>query len=167
MFYSLSEKALEYANRADGKSNYQQLKEERFDLRDEPVTARQKLHVVRQNDDEALEDFLQRVLTIAMDGFIAADDSIVQQLATEAFFRGCKHKEAAEIVINEAPRTIQEACRKVKTVLANRKAVLGGRVAFAEKQFTLSEEQRVSNIERRLDDLTKQLGRSSTPPLGQ
>ena len=118
----LAETALEYASKSKGRTSYSQLKKElglRFDLREAPVAARQTLHMIRQNDDETLEAYLQRVLTIAMDGFKASDNT-VQQLATEAFLRGCKHKRAAARVFIEAPQTIKEAYKKVKTVLASR-----------------------------------------------
>ena len=43
-------------NRAEGRE-YASLKNElalRFDLRDEPVAARQRLHVLKQNEEESL-----------------------------------------------------------------------------------------------------------------
>ena len=75
LFDCLSEKALEYANRSKAET-YEALRREldlRFDLKDAPVAAKQRLHVVRQEDEESLEDFLQRVLTITMDGFDKAE----------------------------------------------------------------------------------------------
>lgn len=91
LFDCLSEKALEYANRADGRKSYSKLKKEltlRFDIKDAPVAARQKLHLIKQTDEETLEEYLQRVLTTSMDGFSDADNDTIQQLATEAFLRG-------------------------------------------------------------------------------
>ena len=167
LFDCLSEKALEYANRSEGRNSYRKLKKElglRFDLKEAPVAARQKLHLMKQNDDEGLEEYLQRVLTSAMDGFNTADNNTVQQLATEAFLRGCKHKEASAYVFNESPRTIQEACQKVKTVLANRKAIFGSKVSFQERAFTLEEERRVSEMEKQIQTLTSALRRSSPSP---
>ena len=96
LFDCLSEKTLEYANRSEGRNSYRKLKKElglRFDLKEAPVAARQKLHLMKQNEDEGLEEYLQRVLTSAMDGFNTADKNTVQQLATEAFLRGCKKYE--------------------------------------------------------------------------
>ncbi|MEW8547438.1 MAG: hypothetical protein AB2693_28360 [Candidatus Thiodiazotropha sp.] len=105
----------------------------RFDIKDAPVAACQKLHLTKQSEEETLEEYLQRVLTTAMDGFSDADNDIIQQLATEAFLPGCKHKEASSMAMNESPRTIQEACQKVKTFLANRKAIFGNKVSFQER----------------------------------
>ena len=133
LFDCLSEKALEYANRSKAET-YEALRREldlRFDLKDAPMAARQRLHVVRQEDEESLEDFLQRVLTITMDGFDKAEVGTLQQLATESFLRGCKHKDAAMTVMNESVASIQQACKRVKTIIANisptRRRLMGGK----------------------------------------
>ena len=63
-----------------------------------------------------------------MHGLKASDNGTVQLLATEAFLRGCKHKEAAALVCNEAPQNIQ-------TVLANRKAIFGTKLSFQEENI--------------------------------
>ena len=136
----------------------------RFALREAPIAARQTLHIMRQNGDKTLEAYNQRVLTIAIDEFKAFNSNMVQQLATEAFLRGCKHKEAAALVLSEAPETIQKASKKVKTVLANPKAIFGTRVTFQETDFTLQEGKRVSDIERKVDSLTDIFRRSSPSP---
>ena len=118
LFDCLSKKALEYAERDEEKDNYDKLKKElglRFNIKDAPVAARQKLHVIKQTEEEGLEEFLQRVLTTAMDGFHVADNTTVQKLATEALLRGCRHKEAASLTLNQNPMSIQEACRSVKS----------------------------------------------------
>ena len=162
LFDCLTDKALEYANRAEGR-DYSSLKNElalRFDLRDEPVAARQRLHVIKQSEEESLEDFLQRVLTVTIDGYGDAQFATLQQLATEAFLRGCKFKDAATLVMNEAPKSIQEACRRVKTVIANKKAVGATKVSFQERAFTFQEETRVASIEKKVDDLVETFHRA-------
>ena len=90
------------------------------------------LNKMRKN----LKDFLQRVLTVTIDGYGDAQIATLQQLATEAFLRGCKFKGAATLATNEAPKSIQEACRRVKTVIANKKAVKATKVSFQELAFT-------------------------------
>ena len=114
------------------------------------MTACQKVHVIKQTEEEGLEEFLQRVLTTAMDCFHEADKTTVQKLATEVFLRGCRHKEAASLALNQNPMSIQEACRSVKTILANKKAIFGNKVTFQERYFTAQEEERVSNITRKV-----------------
>ena len=167
LFDSLSGKALEYADRCNHEGSYKLLKKElslRFDSRDAPVAARQKLHIMKQDDGESLEDYLQRVLTVAMDGFSETDPKTVQQLATESFLRGCRHKEAAAKVLNDEPRNIQDACRRVKSFLANQKAIHGTKVNFKERAFTMEEEQRVGRLERRVCELSERLRERSHSP---
>ena len=72
----------------------------------------------------------------------------IQKLATEAFLRGCRHKEAAALALNQCPSTIQDACKAVRTLIANKKAIFGSKVSFQERHFTSQEEERVSNIEK-------------------
>ena len=92
----MSEKALEYAKSAE-KDNYDILKKELgFDLTLKMCHwPHVKLQVIKQNEVEGLEEFLQIALTTAMDGFHVADNTTVQKLATEVFLRGCRHKEAS------------------------------------------------------------------------
>ena len=167
LFDCLSETALEYANRCEGQNDYVQLRAElarRFDLRDTPVAARQKLHTIRQKEDEGLEVFLQRVLSVCLDGFPQTDAITLQNVATEAFLRGTKHRDEAIVVINESPTNIQQACKRLKTVIANKQAISGQKVSFKERVFTAQEEDRVSRIEQRLDSLSSGFRESSRSP---
>ena len=66
-------------------------------MKDTPIAARQSLHVIMQTEDESIEAFLQRVLTVATDGFGMAESKTLRYVAAEAFLRGCCHKEAATI----------------------------------------------------------------------
>ena len=166
LYDCLTDKALEYAARSDNRDNFAALKGElalRFDLKEEPVAARQQLHLAKQGDDETLEAYLQRILAITMDGYKDVSAVLLQQMATEAFLHSCRDKDAATLVMNEAPQTIHVACKRIKTMLANKKAI-GGKVSFSERIFTVQEEKRVSNIEKKVDDLLKSVHRPSTPP---
>ena len=55
-----------------------------------------------------------------------AESHTLQQVAAEAFLRGCRHKELATIVLNEGPANIQSACQRLNTLVANMQAVCGG-----------------------------------------
>ena len=149
----LTDEALEYAVKSKNNYSYTELKAElklRFDLTDEPVTARNKLHDVKQTDDETLEAFMQRVLSIAKNGYAKFDAETMQQLATESFLRGCQNKEAG--ISN-----VQEACRKMKMIISGRKAVQANKVSFQERLFSSQEEKRVSDLERDMKDLKYQI----------
>ena len=126
----------------------------RFDLWDTPVAAQQKLHTIRQKEDEGLEVFLQQVLSVCLDGFPQTDAITLQHVATEAFLRGTKHRDEAIVVLNESPTNIQQAFKQLKTVIANKQAISGQKVSFKERVFTAQEQDRVSRIEQRLDSLS-------------
>ncbi len=51
----------------------------RFDLTDAPVAARQKLHLVKQEEHESLEEYLQKVLKMTREGFENCDDTMIQK----------------------------------------------------------------------------------------
>ena len=80
-------------------------------------------------------------MTVATDGYGIADKSMLQNVATEAFLRGCRHKEAAITVLNEGPTNIQIAGQRIKTLIASTRAVYGSRVTFQERQFTLEKKE--------------------------
>ena len=165
LYDCLTDKELEYAARSDNKDNYDRLTQElalRFDLKDEPIAARQRLYLAKQDDDETLEAVLQNILTITMDGHKDQKYALIQQVATESFLRGCKHKDAAMTVMNESPATIHDACKRRKTILANKKAIGGSKVSFQERHFIVAEETRVAGLEKKVDNLTKNIQKPST-----
>ena len=98
LFSYLMEKALEYAVKCKNNKSYENLNGElklRFDSSDEPVAARQKLHLAKQSDDETLEVYMQRILSIATDGLGDFDNAVMQQMAIEVFLRGCQNKRSS------------------------------------------------------------------------
>ena len=65
LYDCLTDKALEYAARSDNKDNYDRLTQElalRFHLKDEPITAKQRLYLAKQDNDETLEAFYNAYL---------------------------------------------------------------------------------------------------------
>ena len=97
----------------------------RFSKKPEPVTARRQLQYVRQQENESLEDFSHTVYVLALDGYEKCEDDALEDIATEAFLRGCKEKEAAIKAMEKNPVTLSKAIKFVKTSLANQKAILG------------------------------------------
>ena len=90
----LTEKALEFAFKCKMNNSFLELKNQlklRFDLSDEPVAARQKLNTLKQDPDETLEGFMQQVLNVATDGYGDFETTVLQQMAIEAFLRGCRN----------------------------------------------------------------------------
>ena len=76
LYGCLSETAIEFANRCEDKEDYVQLRTElarRFDLCDTLVATKQSLQTIHKKEDEGLEVFLQRFLSICMDSFPQMD----------------------------------------------------------------------------------------------
>jgi hypothetical protein len=75
---------------------------------------------VRQQEHERLEDFAHKVYVLGLGGYEQCEDGALEDIATEAFLRGCKEKEAAIKAV-----TLSKAIQFVKTSLANQKAIFG------------------------------------------
>jgi hypothetical protein len=56
---------------------------------------------MRPQESEPLEEFSQRIYFMALDGFDKGNPEVVDQIATEAFLRGCRDKEAARSVLEK------------------------------------------------------------------
>ena len=144
----LSEVALEYARRSHI-SKYEDLRKymkRRFSKKEEASAARRQLQYIRQGDEETIEEFAERVHFLTMDGYYRSNNDIIDQIGTEAFLRGCLEKDAARIVIEKNPRTINEALKWIKSSLANQKAIYGARrnytgrtQLYAQRQVTFSD----------------------------
>jgi hypothetical protein len=62
-------------------------------------------------------------------------------MATEAFLRGCREKEAARAAMEKEPRSIHKALKYVKTSLANQCAIFGVRgSSYGQRQVTFSDQ---------------------------
>ena len=51
---------------------------------DTAVAAHQNLHLIKQCENKTIEAFLQRVMTVATDGYGIADKLTLQNVATES-----------------------------------------------------------------------------------
>ena len=131
----LSEVALEYARRAHT-STYAELRKymkQRFSKKEEASAARRQLQFVKQQEQESLEEFAERVQFLTMDGFDSKSGDVIDQLGTEAFLRGCREKDAARLVIEKNPRTINEALKWVKSSMVNQRAIYGTKNPYAAR----------------------------------
>ena len=159
----LSDQALEYANRSRYNADYAQLIADmtvRFDYRDEPMAARQKLSAVKQ-ESETEEEFVQKVQALANDGYREnRDNDLLNYLTTEAFLRGLKHKEAAMYALGRRPRTMQDALKFVKSYIANSKVIgVAKQVTFDQKAVALAPEdsynETTNSLLRNVESLLK------------
>ena len=80
---------------------------------------------------------------MALDGFDKGNPEVVDQIATEAFLRGCRNKEAARSVLEKDPSSITQAVKMVKTYIANQRAIFGVRTShsYAHRQVSFSDRQ--------------------------
>ncbi|CAC5411290.1 unnamed protein product [Mytilus coruscus] len=139
----LSEVALEYARRSHI-SKYDELRKHmkrRFSKKEEASASRRHLQYIRQLDRETIEEYAERVHFLTMDGYYRSNNDIIDQIGTEAFLRGCQEKEAARIVIEKNPRTINEALKLIKSSLANQKAIYGARKSYSGRPQSYSQRQ--------------------------
>lgn len=95
----------------------------RYGVREPATASRRQLAYVKQEEEEDLEEFAERVHKLAIDGHPGVKDSSVQSIAVDAFFRGGKEKLAAVLAIGSKPRTIQKAVRKMKEAIQDQKTI--------------------------------------------
>ncbi|OWF46896.1 hypothetical protein KP79_PYT14964 [Mizuhopecten yessoensis] len=104
--------ALEYADKLPRTLGFTKLKKkmkERFSDKDVPVVARRELNFTKQEESEILAEFAQRIQTITGDGFAHANITTRNQIATEAFIKGCCEKMAAQRARERNPKTAHKA----------------------------------------------------------
>ena len=120
------------------------------------MSARRQLQFMRQQENEPLEEFSQRVYFMALDGYDRGNPEVVDQIATETFLRGCRDKEAARSVLEKDPTSINQAMKLVKTYIANQRAIFGIRSShsYAHRQVSFSD--RESTPESQTREKTKE-----------
>ena len=116
---ALTGKALEsYAWQEPKISKDQLLK--MFGKTKDPIISRAELASIRQNEDETLEEFGQRVRQITTRAYPTANTDVFETLAREAFL-GCSNVEAAELALFRDPQTLGQAMQYTQTATHNHK----------------------------------------------
>lgn len=170
---SLTDNALEYTRKLDIE-DYHTLKKklrQQFSKKPQPVTARRQIQYIRQQENESLEDFAHKVYSLAMDGYDRCEMDTLEDIATEAFLRGCKEKDAAIKAMEKNPTSLSKAVKYVKTSLANQKAIFGGtKQSYSKRQVTFSDTEEVlpnqpsghaSSLEQEIKNLSSLVGQLS------
>lgn len=126
----LRDKALKfYSTRpASIQNDFKQLSEkfnQRFGNKDLPYTIRRQLQDVRQNVDESIDEFAERVQEMATDGYIDTPEKVVDTISVDAFLKGCTDKKAALLAMEKSPVRIDEALQYVKSSIHNQRVLLG------------------------------------------
>ena len=113
--------------------------EQRFNRREHPIIARRQLCFLRQAEGESLEDYADRVLAKVSEAYPGVDEEIEQDLAKEAFLKGCHNHSAAYAAAEKDPSTLQDTLEEVHSSAVNLKAfgrgsVLTRRVSFVGEE---------------------------------
>jgi hypothetical protein len=128
------------------RKSYKKLKQslmQRYGQKDLPFTVRRQLGYIKQEENETLEEFGDRVLGMTMEGFPTTEDDTVQMMAVDSFFKGCKDKAAAAIALEKEPSTMHEAVQAVKKSVHNQKLV--NKSALSTRQVSFQAEKKPSN----------------------
>jgi len=97
---------------------------QRFGKKDLPHSIRRQLQDVRQNLDESIEEYTERVQEMATYGYIDATEDIIERMAVDAFLKGCIDRKAALSAMDKNPSRIYQALLYVKSSIHNRRVRL-------------------------------------------
>ena len=124
----LGRKAIDYVRELRIGTDFRLLKEKlsrRFGAKDAPITVRRGLQFIKQEENETLEEYSQRVHFLVMDGYPGAREKTIEHISVEHFLRGCLDKRAAAVTMDKNPKEIHKAVKCVKDTINNRKAIYG------------------------------------------
>ena len=143
---SLRGKAVDFIRKKPRKvqDDYRTLRdtlEQRFGKLEHPTTARRQLSYVRQEEGESIEDFADRILTKVNEAYPGIDVEMEQDLAKEAFLRGCQNRSAAYAAAEKDPETLQDALEEVQSSVLNLKAFGRGSAVTRQISFAGREEK--------------------------
>ncbi len=115
----MRDKAVEYLETLspDMLYEYQNLVQElnrRYSHKEPARVCRYQLCFIQQKEGEYLNDYADRVQMLATDGYPGVAAHSVQSIAVDAFFRGCKDKLAAMIVMGSKPCTLSQAVSRLE-----------------------------------------------------
>ena len=91
----------------------------RFGQTDTPRTAQTQLFVIKQKDEEEVEEWAERCLSVSMDGWEEQSEAVAQEQAIHAFLHGVREKDSALAVMDKEPVTIDEAVKQMRQATTN------------------------------------------------
>ena len=149
----LRDKALKYfsSRPTQDQKNYQKLStklEERFGKKDLPHIIRRQLQDIKQDPEESVEEFADKVQDMTADGYPDTPENCKQTVAIDVFLRGCTNKQAALIAMDKNPATLDIAIQYIKSAITNQKLILGARKCEARRvKFESSESENETSDE--------------------
>ena len=105
-----------------------------------PSTARRQLSAMRQEEGESLEDFADRIMLKAGEGFHGVPEDTLQSLATDAFLKGCRDRNVAYAAAERKPETLQQAVVDMRDAAANLRTFSRATVSARQVTFVTDSE---------------------------
>ncbi|MES9883358.1 MAG: helix-hairpin-helix domain-containing protein [Sedimenticola sp.] len=99
--------------------------EKRFGFKDLPETAHIQFMQARQLPQESLDEWADKVLTLATRAFQSLPDEHMYQQAVMRFCQGSMDKEAGQHAANLRPKTIEEAIDRIRWFQHTNQAIYG------------------------------------------
>ena len=124
--------------------------ETRFGVKELTETLKAKFRQAYQRQDESLEDWADRVMTLATPAFVDLPEDHLKKEAVARFCQGCTDKEAAKHACFEQPETMEEALNLVKHHQYISQAVDGKK---AKREYEASVNAMQSSSEARIEQL--------------
>lgn len=112
----------------------------RFGMKEDSSVVRRNLHDIKQEANESLEDYADRVQHAVSLGYKGAGDRAIDKWATELFLKGAREKGAALAVSERQPRSVRKALKEMKSSISNQKAVLGRTLSVSARQVAFEDE---------------------------
>ena len=155
LMWSLEGKALDFFTITSDIEKYSFRKiieklEARFGVKELTETSKVKFQQASQRPDESLEDWEDRVMTLATPAFVDLPEDHLKQEAIAKFSQGCCDKDAGKHACFEHPSTMEEALNLVKHHQYISQAVDG-------KQSKKRNDVSVNAVQSTLEDRIEQL----------
>ncbi|MCG8079185.1 MAG: hypothetical protein JAY75_23555, partial [Candidatus Thiodiazotropha taylori] len=122
--------------------------ENRFGARELPATAQARFQQASQSSSETLEDWADRVLTLAARAFRELPESYCHQQAVARFCQGLADKAVASQVSNVIPSTMEEAINNARWSQHVHQAVYGKKKDRTRVSDSESDDQRVYAVQQ-------------------
>ncbi|XP_061189157.1 DNA ligase 1-like [Saccostrea echinata] len=152
-----------YSSRAenvqqDYKLLCQKLKE-RFDKKDQPHIIRRQLQEIKQNPEETIEEFAERIEELAAEGYPETPEFFKNTITVDAFLRGCTEKRAALVTLDKDPQTLDQAINYMKSSITNQKLIMGPKKEIKSVTF-----ENMKSDDSPSKDISIRMARSPSPP---
>ena len=95
----------------------------RFIPQEPAITVRKNLQTIRQNSEQALEEWAERCQQCAYDAWGEISEDVAELAAVQAFLGGVLETEAAFSVMEKDPQTVDRALELLKKTVHNRRSL--------------------------------------------